>query len=154
MYVRLHEVFPSFLDFWFCRPSSSGPSSKVDVPNTTQQSYGHLHLIGMWLVMDLRTNTKETCAGNRLGYTSKYANKIRLNNKMIWWNLFEWATQWAWESPIWQLIRYSYELWKLCSKGLRAWCEFANYLALIACLLAYEKWVDRKKVSEYHTSTL
>ena len=45
----------------------------------TQKYYGHLHLVGIWSGVDLRTCAKKTCVQKRLDHVLKYANQFRLN---------------------------------------------------------------------------
>jgi hypothetical protein len=44
---------------------------KINVPNLVTFLIGHLQFSGVWLGMDLRTNTKKTCTLKKLDYVLK-----------------------------------------------------------------------------------
>ena len=65
------------------------------------------------------------------------------NDNIIGWTYM--SISWALESLLWYWIGNSYDLRKLRVNYLQARLIFANHLALRACFISYEKWVQRQK---------
>lgn len=61
---------------------------KINVPNLVTFLIGHLQFSGVWLGMDLRTNTKKTCTLKKLDYVLKICYPFKAHLSTYWGGVY------------------------------------------------------------------